>query len=394
MRNPLLTAAGCLLRVTLTCSAQTAAPAGDAQQFNPIPGFDTAAMDTSADPCVDFYQFACGNFAKLHPIPADLPEFDQFENLIEFNNHALREIVEKPAAAHAAPGSNERKIGDYDASCMDTDAIEKRGLAPIQPELDRIAALKSKKELTLEIAHLHHLFPGAWEQGDNQTNSPFFGFTGQQDYDDASKVVAQIDQGGLSLPNRDYYIKTDDKSVETLKKFRAHVQKMLMLVGESDAQAGADASTVMTRFQTALAADPGGGELNRARLRLAYGSWLRRHRRLREARDVLAAAQETFTRLGTSGFAYRAAREFRAAGGAGRPHGTPGLAQLTPQELQIAQLAAQGLSNRQIGGQLFLSHRTVGSHLYHLFPKLGITTRSQLADVLARTPGPGGGTAS
>ena len=148
------------------------------------------------------------------------------------------------------------------------------------------------------------------------------------------------------------------------------------------ADAGTDDGTAMARFRAALAADPGGGELNWARLRLAYGSWLRRHRRMRDARDVLAVAQETFTRLGTSGFAYRAARELRAAGGAGRPHGTPGLVQLTPQELQIAQLAAQGLSNRQIGGQLFLSHRTVGSHLYHLFPKLGITTRAQLADVL------------
>jgi DNA-binding CsgD family transcriptional regulator/tetratricopeptide (TPR) repeat protein len=157
---------------------------------------------------------------------------------------------------------------------------------------------------------------------------------------------------------------------------------------------GTDDGTAMARFQTALAADPGGGELSWARLRLAYGSWLRRHRRMREARDVLAAAQETFTRLGTSGFAYRAGRELRAAGGAGQQHRTPGLAQLTPQELQIAQLAAQGLSNRQIGGQLFLSHRTVGSHLYHLFPKLGITTRSQLADVLAGTPGLGGGIAS
>jgi DNA-binding CsgD family transcriptional regulator len=157
---------------------------------------------------------------------------------------------------------------------------------------------------------------------------------------------------------------------------------------------GADESTVMARFQTALATDPGGGELNWARLRLAYGSWLRRHRRMREARDVLAVAQETFIRLGTNGFAYRAARELRAAGGAGQQHGIPGSAQLTPQELQIARLAAQGLSNRQIGGQLFLSHRTVGSHLYHLFPKLSITTRAQLADVLARTPGLGGGTVS
>jgi DNA-binding CsgD family transcriptional regulator/tetratricopeptide (TPR) repeat protein len=157
-----------------------------------------------------------------------------------------------------------------------------------------------------------------------------------------------------------------------------------ILAGSDD---GTDDGTAMARFQAALAADPGGAELTRARLRLGYGSWLRRHRRMREARDVLAAAQETFTRLGTSGFAYRAARELRIAGGAGQPPRAPGPAQLTPQELQIAQLAAQGLSNRQIGGQLFLSHRTVGSHLYHLFPKLGITTRSQLADVLARTPG-------
>src|SRR6202040_1961243 len=84
------------------------------------------------------------------------------------------------------------------------------------------------------------------------TNPPFFGFTGQQDYDDVSKVVAQIDQGGLSLPNREYYIKTDEKSVETLKKFRAHVQKMFVLAGEPEAQASADAGTVI-ELETALA---------------------------------------------------------------------------------------------------------------------------------------------
>src|SRR6202021_1673832 len=103
----------------------------------------------------------------------------------------------------------------------------------------------SKKDLTLEIAHVHHLFPGAWEASDNQTNAPFFGFTGGQDYDNASKVVAQIDQGGLSLPSRDYYIGTDDKSKETLEKYRAHIQKMLVLTGEPEAQAKADASTVI-----------------------------------------------------------------------------------------------------------------------------------------------------
>ena len=106
----------------------------------------------------------------------------------------------------------QQKIGDYWAACMDESGIEAAGLKSLQPELDRIAALKSKKDITLEIAHLHHIFPGAWSSGDNQTNSPLFGFTGQQDYDDASMVVAQIDQGGLTLPNRDYYLNKDEKS--------------------------------------------------------------------------------------------------------------------------------------------------------------------------------------
>jgi DNA-binding NarL/FixJ family response regulator len=114
---------------------------------------------------------------------------------------------------------------------------------------------------------------------------------------------------------------------------------------------------------------------------------------MREARDVPADAQARFAELGAGGFAYRALRELRAAGGAAERHGRAALARLTPQELQIAQLAAEGLSNRQIGEQLFLSHRTVGSHLYHLFPKLGITTRSQLADVLTGAPEPDGGQA-
>jgi DNA-binding CsgD family transcriptional regulator len=141
-------------------------------------------------------------------------------------------------------------------------------------------------------------------------------------------------------------------------------------------------------FQAALAADPGGARLGAGRLHLAYGSWLRRHRRMREARAELARAHDTFTSLGTGGFAYRASRELHAAGGARQLPHRDGLPQLTPQELQIARPAASGLSNRQIGEQLFLSHRTVGSHLYHLFPKLGISTRAQLANAL-KTAGMG-----
>lgn len=143
--------------------------------------------------------------------------------------------------------------------------------------------------------------------------------------------------------------------------------------------------TAPARFEAALAADPGGSRLAEGRLRLAYGSWLRRHRRMREARAALSHAYDAFTSLGTKGFAYRATRELHAAGGTRHTPRSDGLPQLTSQELQIATLAARGLSNRQIGEQLFLSHRTVGSHLYHLFPKLGITTRAQLADALKPT---------
>ena len=163
-----------------------------------------------------------------------------------WNDNVLRETLEAASKNDPTAQSVQQKIGDYWAACMDESGIDAAGIKPLQPELDRIAGIKSKQEITLEIAHLHRLFPGAWEQGDNQTNAPFFGFTGQQDYDDASKVVAQVDQGGLSLPNRDYYIKTDQKSVETLKKYRAHIQKMLVLAGEPEAQAGEDAATVLT----------------------------------------------------------------------------------------------------------------------------------------------------
>jgi DNA-binding CsgD family transcriptional regulator len=124
-----------------------------------------------------------------------------------------------------------------------------------------------------------------------------------------------------------------------------------------------------------------------ARTQLAYGVWLRRQRRMTQSRAPLREAAETFDALGLLRYAERARRELRASGETVRRRDPGGWSQLSPQELQIAQLAAEGLSNRQIGEQLYLSHRTVESHLYRLFPKLGVTSRAQLRDALENASG-------
>src|ERR1022692_4142739 len=253
----------CLLFLTLPLAVlgqnaalnPTSGASAGAEAEKPAPKlehFDPNLVDPALNPCDDFYKYSCNKWLTANPIPPDQVFWSTGSGLELWNDTVLRETLEANSKTEGKRTAVQQKIGDYWAACMDESGIEAAGLKPLQPELDRIAALKSKKELTLEIAHVHHLFPGAWEQADNQTNSPFFGFTGQQDYDDASKVVAQLDQGGLTLPSRDYYINTDEKSVETLKKYRAHLQKMFMLAGEVEAQAGGDAGTVI-ELETAMA---------------------------------------------------------------------------------------------------------------------------------------------
>ncbi len=246
-----LAALGQSASLNSTVGADAGAPA-DAPAAPKLEHFDPNLVDPALNACDDFYKYSCNKWLTANPIPHDEVFWSTGSDLELWNETVLRETMEAASKNDPSRSAVQQKIGDYWAACMDESGIEAAGLKPLQMELDRIAALKSKKELTLEIAHIHHLFPGAWQQGDNQSNSPFFGFTGQQDYDDASKVVAQIDQGGLSLPNRDYYINTDEKSVETLKKFHAHVQKMFVLVGEAEAQASSDAGTVI-ELETAMA---------------------------------------------------------------------------------------------------------------------------------------------
>jgi endothelin-converting enzyme/putative endopeptidase len=207
------------------------------------PSLDVPSMDRTADPCVDFFRYTCGGWMKNNPIPPDQARWDVYSKLANDNLQFLWGILDdlsKPAVSRTPA---QQKIGDYFASCMDTAAIEKRGAEPIQPVLKQIAAMKSKSEFAGWLAAQH--LTGA--HGDLM-----FGFGAQQDFGDATQVIAFAVGGGLGLPDRDYYLKSDAKSVEQRQKYVEHVAKMLVLVGESDAQAKTDAATVM-RMETALA---------------------------------------------------------------------------------------------------------------------------------------------
>ena len=204
-------------------------------------GFDVKAIDKTANPCQDFYQYACGNWIKENPIPADQSRWGRFNEVDERNKAILRQILEE--AANPAPGrdATTQKIGDYYAACMDEKAIDNRGLAALQPELDRIANLSGKDQLAGAMAHLHRIGSG-----------PLFGFSSGQDFKDSTAVVAQLDQGGLGLPDRDYYLRDDPKSVELRQKYVAHVARMFELAGDQPDTAKARAAAVM-RIETDLA---------------------------------------------------------------------------------------------------------------------------------------------
>jgi endothelin-converting enzyme/putative endopeptidase len=206
------------------------------------PSLDITSMDKSIDPCVDFYHYACGGWQKKNPIPPDQTSWNVYAKLFQDNLDFLRGILEQASSATSQRDQVTREIGDFYAACMDETSIEKRGTAGIKPYLDSIASLSSVKELATLAARLQLIYG----------NSIIFGAGSTQDPDNSEAMIAELDQGGLGLPDRDYYLKDDPKSKETRERYLQHVQNVLQLSGDSSEDAKKNADTVM-RIETALA---------------------------------------------------------------------------------------------------------------------------------------------
>lgn len=239
LRNCLPILGGMLLLIATVAFAQ--APKPPAAEEHVAPKFDIANIDKTVDPCVDFYQFACGNWMKNNPIPGDQTSWVSFNEVYEHNLVVLRQVLEKAGVNDPKRSPVMQKIGDFYASCMDENAANKAGVTPLKPELDRIAAIKNKTQMIEVMAHEQLVGP-----------NPLLGFGAGPDLHNADMTLASIDQNGLSLPDRDYYLKDDAPTVAIRKAFTEHMTKMFTLMGQSPEQAAQNADTVL-KIETELA---------------------------------------------------------------------------------------------------------------------------------------------
>ena len=232
-------AAAFTLAGTLSLSAQQAPQPLTAMPYSPT--LDITSLDRKVDPCVDFYAYTCSGWQKKNPIPSDQAGWSVYGKLTNDNEQFLWGILQEDAKLTTRTPI-QQKVGDYFQACMDTSAIDALGTKPVLPYLARIDALKTREQLIAALPGLHHAAPGSF----------FFGSGTGQDAIDSSLIIVEVDAGGLGLPDRDYYLKTDPKSIKLREQYAAYVQQLLTLAGENSAQAKADTDSIL-RVETALA---------------------------------------------------------------------------------------------------------------------------------------------
>jgi predicted metalloendopeptidase len=236
-------------------------------------GVELTIMDKTCKPCEDFYRYASGEWLAKNPVPAAYPSWGRFNELAERNRELLHQILEAAAEdTGVATGSNERKIGDFYASCMDEKQVNAAGAKPLDAEYARIDAIRSRGGLQGEVARLQSLGVRA-----------LFAFGSTQDAKNSSEVIGGADQSGLGLPDRDYYTKTDEKSKQLRQQYEEHIAKMLALTGDDAAKAASNAKAIL-ELETRLASasltrverrDPEKTyhKMNRAELRALTPNW-------------------------------------------------------------------------------------------------------------------------
>ena len=236
-----LALASCTGTKPATVATTAAAPVAAAPDPTGV-GLDMADLDRTVQPCDDFFQFSGGNWLRSNPVPSYASSWGPRNLLGNRTQALLRKILEDAAANRAAaPGSNAQKVGDFYAAAMDTAAIERAGLAPLKPELARLAAVRDAASLRAEIAHLQQLGTGV-----------FFRAGVDVDEKNTTQYAVQMNQGGLTLPNRDFYFKTDARTEKVKTAYRTYIMQVLELLGEAPVVAQLDAATV-ERIETRLA---------------------------------------------------------------------------------------------------------------------------------------------